>query len=328
MNRMRRLTRPAGWAGAAALSLALALTCSLLAAPSDRARIFLTSEGAALVSQGLADAAPTGAAAEAFPPVPSPGLRFVANVAQATTAPWIDSNAWRFRRGARKAAYPKLPAGAAPLAAAEAFSFDVEAILTPDPADLDELGSMLKFLEANEAAPLPALANIGVVDGKSPAMDEILNLLSRRNLLYRVIQKPEKGFDLMVQLGAPDFPEAQAANPAEFAALVRAKLGDGRRLVRLYGTSTVIAHVTGDDKAARLFLLSYGGPRRQSAGMQQGIRVRVLGRYQPRKAALYGAPAEAALQDVDHVKEPAGEVTEFTLPSFRTLAIIDLDRLK
>ncbi len=80
----------------------------------------------------------------------------MANVAQATTAPWIDSNAWRFQRGLRKVNYAKLAAGGSPLAAAEAFTFGVEAILNPDPADVEELGRMLQFLKDARARPAVA----------------------------------------------------------------------------------------------------------------------------------------------------------------------------
>jgi hypothetical protein len=322
------MTRMNRWCGLL-LAGAAAVTCGVLAAPalpsSGQKRLFVTAGASALVDRGLAAAAPEGAAAAAFEEVPAPGMRFVANVAQATTAPWIDSTVWRFQRGVRKVKYAKLAAGSAALAAAEAFTFDVEAILNPDPADLDELGKMLQFLDAEDAPRRPALVNIGVVDSKSPLLGEILNLLSRRNLLYKVVPKPDPTLDLTVQLGTPEFPEQAAANPSEFAARVRAKLGDDKRLVRLYGTSTVIAHLTGDAKGARLYLLSYGGgTRRQPAGAQQGIRVRVLGRYQPAKLAAYGAPPDAALEDVDN----PGNATEFSLPSFRTIAIVDLEPLK
>ena len=307
--------------GVLASTVALALGSFAVHArqPADRGRIHLTGPAAALVEQGLAPAAPTGADAAAFQEVPPPGLRFVANVAQSTTAPWIDSNAWRYQRGLRKALYSKLPASAGALAAAEAFTFGVDAILNPDAADLEDLKKMLQFLKAQDRARLPARANIGVVSTPSPAMDEVLNLLSRRNLLYRVVQKPDPSLDLTVQLGSADFPADAAANPSDFAARVRAKLGDDKRLVRIYGTSTVLAHLTGDATAARLYLLSYGGTRRQQGAMQQGIRVRVLGRYQPAFAG-YESAAGAALADVDN----PGAATEFSLPPFRTLAIVDL----
>jgi hypothetical protein len=312
------------------LVAAAALTCSVFAA--DATRFFVTPAAATLVQQGLAAAAPSGADAAAFQTVPAPGVRFVANESQATTAPWIDSNGWRFQRGIQKASYSTLPAGSATLAAAEAHAFNVDAILNPDPADVEELGRMLQFLKAHTQPPLPPMANIGVVDDKSPAMSEILNLLTRRNLLFRIVTSPDRSLNLTVQLGTKDFPKESAANPSDFAARVRAKLGDDNRLVRLYGTSTVIARLTGDGKRARLFLLSYGGRRGGGGGggggqqrgpqPQTGIRVRVLGRYQPTAVAAYGSPADAKLLDVEN----PGNTTEFTLPSFTTVAIVDLER--
>ena len=311
--------------GAALLMSSTLLISASAPPPPESPHLFVTAAASALVTEGLAAAAPTGADAAAFQEVPSPGLRFVANVAQATTAPWIDSNASRFHRGLRKANYAKLATGAGPLAAAEAFTFGVDAILNPETADLEELKKMLGFLKAQEAPRLPAMANIGVVDSQSPLLPEILNLLSRRNLLYKVVPAGDRSLDLTVQLGSPDFPESVAANPSEFAARVRAKLGDDKRLVRLYGTSSVMAYLTGDAKAARLYLLSYGGSRRQQAsGAQQGIRVRVLGRYRPLKVGAYDAPADAALIDVDN----PGNATEFTIPPLRTIAVVDLERLK
>jgi hypothetical protein len=306
-----------------------ALTCGLLAnsggAPDGRAGLFVTPVASALVDQGLAAPAPQGADAAAFEPVPKPGVRYVENVAQATTAPWIDSNAWRFQRGLRKASYSTLPAGSAPLAAAEAFTFGVEAILNPEPADVPDLGRMLQFLDANDKPRLPVMANLGVVDDGSPLMGEILNLLTRRNLLYRVVGARDPALDLTVQLGTADFPRDAAANPSEFAARVRARLGDDRRLVRLYGTSTVIAHLTGEAGAARLYLLAYGGSnRRQPAGSQQGLRVRVLGRYRPAGFAAYGLGADRTLTDVEN----PGSATEFSVPPFMTTAIVELEALK
>ena len=46
---------------------------------------------------------PSGTEAAAFQQVPPPAVKMQANEAQATTAPWIDSNAWRFQRGLTKA---------------------------------------------------------------------------------------------------------------------------------------------------------------------------------------------------------------------------------
>jgi hypothetical protein len=244
-----------------------------------------------------------------------------ANVAQATTAPWIESNAWRFQRGLKKVNYEKLPAGSAPLAVAEAFTFGADAILNPDPADMQPLSSMLRFLKSIEQPQMPVMANIGVVDDKSPAMDEVLNMLTRRNLLYRVVPAPDRKLDLTVQLGTKDFPRESAQNPSDFAARVRAKLDDDRRLVRLYGTSTMIAHLTGDDARARLHLLSYTAGGR---GGGQSIRVRVLGRYRPVKFAGFGTTQDAVLTDIEN----PGKATEFSVPAFSTFAVIDLEAIK
>ena len=285
--------------------------------PKGHSRFYVTSVAATLVAEGLAAAAPAGVEAARFQQVPAPAVRMQANEAQATTAPWIESNCWRFQRGMRAANYAKLPAGAAPLAAAEAFTFGVDAILNPDPADVPELGKMFRFLKGLDQAPMPVAANIGVVDDKSPAMDEVLNMLTRRNLLYRVVSAPDRKLDVTVQLGTKDFPRAAAANPSDFAARVREKLSDGKRLVRVYGANTTIAHLTTDGKRARLYLLTYGRNR-----SQQGLRIRVLGRYRPTNFAAYGVEG-AKLMDVEN---PEGS-TEFSVPAFNICAIIDLESM-
>lgn len=291
--------------------------------PAAPSRLYLTAAASSLVEQGLAAAAPAPADAAAFQEVPAPGVRYLPNVARATNVPWIDSNGWRFARGVRKVSYANVPAGSASLAAAEAFVFNVDAIINPDLQDLEDLGRMLRFLKANERAPLPDLVNIGVVDNPSPLLNEVLNLLTRRNLLYKVVPAPDPKLDLNVQLGTPDFPEDAAANPYEFAARVRAKLGDDKRLVRLYGTSTVIARLTGDKSRARLYLLSFGSRRQQNAGAQ-AMRVRLQGRYHPEKFAAFGADSEATVGDLRH----PGPTTEFWVPGFDTCAIIDLEGVK
>lgn len=296
-----------------------ALAAIVLCAPAERPRFYVTGAASSLVDQGLASPAPAGPEADAFQQVPAPAITARMNVAQATTAPWIDSNGWRFRRGIARANYSKLPAGSAALAAAEAFTYGVDALLNPDPADVPALGNMLRFLGAHAAAPMPPMTNIAVVDDHSPAMDEVLNMLTRRNLLYRVVPSPDRKADLTVQLGTKDFPKGSAENPSDFAARVREKLGDDRRLVRLYGASTLIANLTGDGRHARLFLLSYG--RGRGGGGQQPIRVRVLGTWQPTGFAAYGAPEGARLADVEN---PAN-ATEFSVPVFNTLAIVDLE---
>jgi hypothetical protein len=288
-------------------------------AQSGRSLFYVTPPGAALVEQGVASAAPAGSAAAGFREVPAPGVRFQSNQAQATPAPWVDSNLWRFQRGLKRANYAKLPAGPAPLAAAEAFTGHVDAILNPDPADVAELGKMLAFLKAQDQPEMPAIANIGVVDDGSPALDELFNMLTRRNLLYRVTKTADRRLDLNVRLGSLDFPKESAANPSDFAARVREKLGDDKRLVRLYGTNTAIAHLSGDENHARLVVLSYSRNR-----TQPGLRVRVLGRYKTSRFAAFGTAPGAQLTDID-----AGSTAiEFSVPLFSTIAIVDLDKMR
>jgi hypothetical protein len=295
-------------------AIALIAVAVLLAADtaSDRSRFYVTRVASILMDRGLASRVPSSS--DEFQQVPAPGVRFLPNQAQATISPWVDSTMWRFQRGIRKANYSKLPAGSAPLAAAEAFAFRVDAILNPDPADVQELGKMLTFLKGQDQPVLPAMANIGVVDDGSRAMGEILNMLTRRNLLYRVVTEPDPKLDLNVQLGMADFPK-EAANPSDFAARVREKLGDEKRLVRVYGTNTAIAYLTGDGKRARLVLLSYSRNRRQ-----EDVRIRVLGRYGQPKLAAYGT--DAPLMDIENVDN----AMEFSLPPFSTIAIIDLEK--
>lgn len=320
------MARGAWRAWAVAAAGALGLTAAGLAAggPVGQAplRIRVTSVAGALVTEGLALAAPDGPSLAAFADVPSPGLRSVPNDATATSSPWIDSNAWRFARGLRRVRYVGLPAGAASLAAAEAFGFDVEAVIDPAPADVAELRNVLTFLRAHDRPAMPVRANVGVLESDSPLFDEVLNMLTRRNLLYRVVAQPDPGLDLTVRLGSSEFPMESAVNPSDFAARVREALGDDKRLVRLYGTNTVIARLTGDGARARLVLLNFN--RNRNTQNQTNVRVRLLGRHRLSAVAAYGAAPGAGPDDV---RQLAG-ATEFTLPIFGVIAIVDLDTIR
>lgn len=300
-----------------------AFAAALVYGSEQSSRVYVTSVASSLVDQGLAAPAPTGDEATVFQDVSAPGIQFRPSQAQATLAPWVTSNGWRFQRGLTRAKYATLPAGSAPLAAAEAFTYGVEAILNPDPADVEELGRMLRFLKTHVGPRLPVMANIAVVDDRSPDMSEVLNMLTRRNLLYRVVSAPDQVL-LTVQRGSADFPPDSAKNPSDFAARVREKIGDDNRLVRVYGTTTVIVHLTGDRERARLFVLAYGGNRRRQGREQQNVRIRVLGRYTPASFAAYEAAPEAKLIDLEH----PGAATEFSLPPFTTYAIVDLTPAK
>jgi hypothetical protein len=142
------------------------------------------------------------------------------------------------------------------------------------------------------------------------------------------VKAPDPALDLNVRVGTGDFPAKTAANPYEFAVLVREKLGDEKRLVRLFGTSTVLAHLTGDGTRARLFLLQYGRGRgrgrRSPTADPQAMQVRLLGSYQPTGLAAYAAQPGAQLSDIQHTNGG----TEFWVPDFAICAIIDLEARK
>lgn len=237
----------------------------------------------------------------------SPRVDMRMNVASATTAPWVIANGWKYQRSAvGRWCYAAADGGAA-LAAAEAYAYGVDAVVTPKPADVEELGKMMAFLASIDKPAMRGLANIGVVDDGSESTAEVLNLMSRRNLQFRVLKKADPGFDLTVT-------PKDVADPYEYAVEVRRKLGDDKRWVKLYGSEVVIARMTGDGGRARLHLLNY------SRRNVDGLRVRVLGKWKV-SLAVFGAgkvePAEPAQDDTG---------TEFSIPRLGTYAVVDLTK--
>lgn len=251
--------------------------------------------------------------------LPVPGVRYRMDVASATTMPWIDANGWRIERGTAKVGhqtyYYETPRGKAVLAAAEAYAWGAEAVVHLDSQDLDAFGRMLAFLRSIDQPVLPQLANIGVIDDGSARTGEVLNLLARRNLLLRLVNKPDPKLDLNLQIGSKEYPEADAANPAAFANLVRRKLGDDKRLARIYGSEVVLIHLNGDGTKLRVHLVNYSGRK------VEGLRLRVLGEYQHHNLAAFGV-GNAALTDY-FVSSGA---TEFTVPEMDAYAVVDLTK--
>jgi hypothetical protein len=241
-----------------------------------------------------------------------PGVEYRPDVASSTRAPWVISNAWRLLRAGAKPVYYPAAKGHADLCAAEAFAYGAAALVRIDPADLDLFAAMLRFLKHMDAPPLPAQANIGFIDDGSPEAGEVMNLLTRRNLLFRIVSAPDPSLDLNIRLGAPDYPRSAAANPSEFASMVRRKLTDEKRLLRIYGSDVVIARLTADSSHARLHLLNYGGKT------VEGLRVRVLGHYKTAKLSAPGG--DASVSDF----APAADAVEFSIPELGAYAIIDL----
>jgi hypothetical protein len=256
-----------------------------------------------------------GESTQGYERVPPPRVEMRQNSASATAVPWIDSNAWRYMRGTKKAYYPNLPAGAASVAAAEAYAWGVDAILEPAKDDLPALTQMLEFLKSIDAPHMPTKANIGIIDDGTPEMAEVLNLLSRRNLSYRVEKAPDAKLDLNVKVGSDQYPRESIKNPSDFAARVREKLSDNKRVIRVFNSYTVLANYTEEGGKARIHLVNYG--RRPA----KDLRIRVLGTWANVKLS---ESANRTQQAQDITTAEGG--TEFTIPQLTTYAAVDLER--
>ncbi len=255
------------------------------------------------------------AAMAGYEKLPAPHVQWKANLASATRSPWIDANGWRFAREPGRLFYERLPNGGAALAAAEAFAYGANVILHIDPRDLESFGRMLAFFGRIGGTPMPVLANIGILDDGSETMGEVMNLLARRNLLYRIVSSPDPALDLNVRVGSPEFPKQSAEDPDQFARLVRSRLTDEKRLLRIYGSEVVLGRLNGQGARARLHLLNYGQRR------IEGLRIRLRGRY---KAVLHAAGLEnAAIEDY----LLTADATEFTIPAMLVYAVVDLERV-
>ena len=253
--------------------------------------------------------------------IPPPGVKWRtrdANTASATRAPWVDSNGWRFiYRPEAKYLY-ELPAGKAALAAAEAFAFGGQAYVRIAPEDLKPLGAMLSFLKSlPDASALKPVSDIAVLDNKSKWIPEALNLMARRNLLFRVITEPDPSAGLNLRIGSPEFPESEAANPAAVADKARRLLTDRKRSLRIYGEEVVLGRLEQGRGRARVHLLNYGSDKVEET------RVRVRGNYQKVRLAVLDAadvkPEDMVVQD--------GAI-EFTIPVIGVYAVADLEASK
>jgi len=235
-----------------------------------------------------------------------PGVNFRVNVASGTSAPWIDANGWRFRRAPGKPFRSEVPAGKAALAAAEAFAYDADALFSIQPADLDAFGDLLRLLRSIPQRNLPELADFGFIDDGSENAGEILNLLTRRNLLYRIVRAP----DPRLRLNLP----ATADDPHLFAAKVREQLSDQQRSLRVYGSEVVLCRLTGNSEVTRVHVLNYGRNR------LEGVRLRVRGSFA--HAKVYSTEEDKPLADW----AVADGFTEFSIPRLAAYAVIDLTK--
>ena len=246
--------------------------------------------------------------------LPAPGIAARADLASATRSPWVFANGWRFLRNRAGRFSYDLPQGQAALAAAEAFAYGVDALLKIDPVDLESLGGMLAFLRQLPPSDATAVADLGVIDDGSPLMGEVMNLLVRRNLLFRVVEAPSPQFRINVELGTPEYPRKEAADPSALALRIRRELTDERRALRVYGSEVVICRLVGDAAQVRLHLLNYGGRG------TSGLRIRLHGSY-PRGTAFLPGLGPVPLEDLSAIEG----ATEFSLSRMDAYAVVDLE---
>jgi hypothetical protein len=247
----------------------------------------------------------------------APGIRARADRASATRSPWVFTNGWRFLRDPAGKYVYDLPAGKAALAAAEAYAYGADAVLKIEAADLESLGQMLAFLAALPKSDLPDVADVAVVDDGSATMGEALNLLVRRNLLFRIVPAPSAQYRVNVKLGTPEFPADAAADPSAFALKVRRQLTDEQRSLRIFGTEVVIGRLLGDGSRMRLHLLNYGGRE------TEGVRVRLRGSHSEGEANIAGQ-GKVPLEELGIVDG----ATELTVRRLGPYGVVDLPAVK
>lgn len=306
------------WAG---FGLLTALACTLVSATAQKQSVPKQAAPAQLLPV-LYDAKKLSESAlqkREKLPVPKLAGR-AANVASATRRPWIDANGWRITRNPTGKFYYDVPAGKAALAMAEAFVYNADAVVKIDAANDTEAAQaelMLAFLRQLPPANWPGAADIGVVDDGSADIGEVLNLLTRRNLLFRLVKTPAPDLRLNIQLGTKDFPREAAADPSEFALRIRRQLTDEQRSLRLYGTELIICRLQSDGSHARVHLLNYSGRD------MEGVRVRVRGVFGSSAAYAYGVK-KISLED--YTLDATG--TEFTLDQLGVYTVVDLSAAK
>jgi hypothetical protein len=246
--------------------------------------------------------------------LPPPGIAHRADLVSATRSPWLVASGWQFLRAPQGRFKYELRPGAGALAAAEAFAYGGDALLPVDASGLPELGAMLAFLRQVPAPAAQAtLADFGVVDAGSEEMGEVLNLLSRRNLLFEIVKPHDRRFRVTVALGSTRYPREKAADPSAFALAVRRELTDQARTIRVYGSEAVICRVTRHSAGIRVQLLNYGGRE------IQGLRVRLRGNYSAADGLVSGV-GRVALDDV----VTGDGVTELSIPRLTIYASVDL----
>jgi len=236
--------------------------------------------------------------------LPTPSVNYRTDQASATRVPWLNSNGWRFLRQPSARFYYDAPGNAAALAAAEAFAFGANALIRTDAEGIKPLGEMLAYLANLPDFEGTPVADFGVIDDGSPVVGEVMNLLVRNNLLFKIVPSLDPQLNLTVLLKAKEIDPRITVVVQQ----IRSDLTDEKRSVRIYGSAIVIARLTSAAEGVRVHLLNYAATR-----PVQGIRVRILGRYPKHGADLQDFTVDS-------------NATEFTVPELKIYSAIDLKR--
>lgn len=237
----------------------------------------------------------------------APAVRYRADVASATNAPWVDANGWRIIRTPGAKFIYDLPEASAALALAEAFANDADAVLKINANDKGDFAAMTRFLQTLSPGPHNRVADIAVIDDGSAQAGEALNLLARKNLLFRIVKEPDATTQLNIRA------DRSVTNPLDFVMDVRRRLTDEKRSIRLYGGQVVLATVSAEGPRMRVHLVNYG--KRPS----EGLRIRVRGQYRVERIAIFNVEKAGA---EDYTTDETG--TEFSVPKLPVYAVIDL----
>lgn len=247
----------------------------------------------------------------------APTVNYRTNQATASREPWLDSNGWRFIRQPNGRFYYDVQGPVAAIAAAEAAIYGGSPLIKTDAAGLKPLGEMLKFLSANGGMDIAPVADFAFLDDGTPAASEVINLLARGNLQFKLATAPDAKLKMNVKLGTKEYPAEDAKNPKVIAQMVRTNLTDEKRSLRVYGSPVVLGRVMTTKNGVRVHLLNYAGTARKVDGM----RVRVLGKYSKHNIVSADPKGLDLLEyNVDST------ATEFTLRELATYTIIDLSR--
>ncbi|MCZ2149832.1 MAG: hypothetical protein LC126_18885 [Bryobacterales bacterium] len=240
--------------------------------------------------------------------VPPPGVRYRMNMAMATSSPWVDSNIWRYRRDPETKYFCDVRGKSVQLAAAEAFSQGVGVSLQTTPEQKQDYDAILEFLKSIPQGPAKPWADVRIAsDDGSAQAGEALNLLARRNIFYTT-QPGARGSALRL--------DSKITNAYEYMQDVREKIGDDKRVLRIFGSELTIATLTRAGKRVRLQLVNYGNRPVET------LRIRIQGHYTEKNIhARVFKVAEPHLAEFAH----EGNYTEFTLEELPLYAVLDFD---